>query len=88
MNYNTVRMPPSNCPHCGLNMDCASSTDGVHAKPEEGDLSVCIGCATPLTFDSNLMLKALTNEQINQLPVLSQIDLKRTVLAVKKLRGV
>jgi hypothetical protein len=46
------------CPFCGHTLNAASSRDTPRA-PEENDLTVCIGCATPLAFNADLSLRLI-----------------------------
>lgn len=80
-------LPITFCPCCGHTLDCATPVDGVMTPPQEGDLSVCINCATPLQFDANLKLVALSDDEMAQLPPLSAIELRQAVKSVKHVKG-
>jgi len=78
-------MPLTQCPKCNHPLDCATSVDADDSAPIEGDLSICINCATPLVFDELLMLRVLTQDEIDGLPPLSQIELRQAIRAVNML---
>jgi len=50
----SVRMPIQLCPACGKILDAASAISGEKISPKVGDITICFGCATPLTFDENM----------------------------------
>ncbi len=55
------------CPTCGKPQDAHTPVDQQDCIPQEGDLSVCLYCATFCTFDDTLTLKAMTAEQIKEI---------------------
>ncbi len=58
------RVKPACCPECLHILDGATMMDGEKdAVPVEGDYSVCVYCATPLKFTSDLSLRRLTPEE-------------------------
>lgn len=44
---------PTNCPACGKFLDRATCPVDQGARPTEGDLTCCIGCAAILVFDAD-----------------------------------
>ncbi len=56
------RVVPSPCGHCGKELDGASSSDGVTAKP--GDITVCIYCAGVNMFGDGMSLRAMTDDEV------------------------
>lgn len=53
-------VPASRCPHCGLTIDTRSWQSEGHL-PENGDLTICQGCARVLRFDKRRRLTAMTD---------------------------
>jgi predicted RNA-binding Zn-ribbon protein involved in translation (DUF1610 family) len=51
--YHTVE---SRCPLCGHKLDGASAVDDDD-RPKEGDIGVCISCATVLQYSADLQVK-------------------------------
>ena len=41
------------CPACDMKIDGFTPVDDKKAIPKEGDISVCVYCATPLTVKGN-----------------------------------
>ncbi len=58
----TTRVKETHCKSCYHKIDAHSPIEGEH-KPQKGDLSVCMYCGTICTFDDELNLIALTNEE-------------------------
>lgn len=58
------------CPACGREIDAASNIDpqGNGSMPGPGDLSICIGCATPLVFTDDYGLRLATEEEAKEIP--------------------
>ena len=53
------------CPACGHKLNAASSDQPC--EPVQGDLSVCIACATLLVFDADLSLLQLSKQALEEL---------------------
>lgn len=55
------------CPSCNYEVDGATAPEDPEARPEEGDLAVCIRCAGPGVYveneDGTLGLRAATEEE-------------------------
>jgi hypothetical protein len=56
------------CPTCGKMLDGATDIIG-DATPSAGDFTVCVGCRDILVFTDELGLRALTEEDMKDLPV-------------------
>lgn len=56
------RIKPSSCPHCNYLMDAAFSPGDESARPNPGDLTICINCAEILQFDADLMMQKVPDE--------------------------
>lgn len=69
----THQVPQSKCPMCGHVFNLASGFGD--AKPEPGDLSVCIKCACVLRFDDTLQLVDLSTQELEALPVETRTQL-------------
>jgi hypothetical protein len=54
----TTRTPPNFCLKCGYLIDAASSV-GPKAKPEVGDVSMCISCGSLSRFKADMTLEPL-----------------------------
>ena len=44
------------CPQCGKLSDSAAPLEGVHIKPECGDLCICLACSKLNIFNEDLTL--------------------------------
>ena len=77
------RMKPDRCPHCGALVDAAGSAPGDKDEggPEQGSISICLYCARPSIFDSDLRLHRPTPAQIDE--ILADPDVRRAIKAVK-----
>lgn len=60
------RVPLNLCPVCGTKLDAVTSIESM-AKPNVGDITVCIKCAAVLRFDGELRLRAMTEREIREL---------------------
>ena len=66
----TTKFNSDYCPKCGLLCDAVSDPEdleGLDSKPQQGDISICFGCAAILEFDKNLKLKVCSEDKINNL---------------------
>jgi hypothetical protein len=72
------------CPVCGYEVDSATCPADPAAKPREGDLSVCLKCASPLVFNKDLNLKVITEEELVNLNAENVLaELRDIILAIK-----
>lgn len=55
-------LPASSCPECGKNLDVTEGT----GKPKPGDFTLCAYCASVNTFDEDLKIRALTDEEVEE----------------------
>lgn len=79
--WTETQVPETRCPYCDGVLDAASSANG--ATPSPGDLSVCIHCASALTFDAELRLRVLTQAEMRELdPEIAKV-LRRYMRAVR-----
>lgn len=65
------------CPNCGTLLDGVTAISGDDAPPTTGDLSICIGCATPLTFSSPTSLRLATEDDFKHLTLTAVFALSR-----------
>lgn len=63
----TTFMGKDNCPCCKKLLDCATDINGT-AKPNPGDISVCIGCGVILVYSEDMALKEAQAMDIFKLP--------------------
>ena len=56
--WKDTQLPESRCPYCNYKLDAAGSPEG--ATPSEGDWTVCLQCASPLVFNSDLNVRKPT----------------------------
>ncbi len=80
---NRIPTPKCNCPVCHADIDAATPVDGEVLMPQEGDLSVCLYCATPLMFDADLKLVKLTEEEAKKIPRAEFLQLCLTIASVR-----
>lgn len=82
------------CVGCGLIIDGLSNADAVKTggiekeathTPKEGDLTVCISCATVMVFDKELNLVAAREHELDALTKLNRSEVEDTIKAVTKL---
>lgn len=68
------------CPYCGTNLDAASNF-GDEA-PSPNDVSVCIECGVYLSYDKDLNLHLLSDNDFKSLStsVKSQLEVYRSVV--------
>jgi hypothetical protein len=65
------------CPECGLLLDCATNVEpGVTSSPSPGDMTVCLGCASPLVFGPELELRHATLAELNAAPRMMLVAIK------------
>jgi len=78
------RVPQSFCPLCGHKLDAASGMD-TDDRPSPGDAGVCIQCATPLIYQDDLTMRAMTQAEINNLDPGCRRELEIAMLVVRSL---
>lgn len=86
----TDRVPSHPCPHCGAKLDGATSGDG--AKPEPGDVTVCIYCGGINCFTDGLGVERMTDDALAELPedtrqMLGEMQATIRSLAAARLAG-
>ena len=52
------------CPVCDEKLDGATVVNDDHAIPEPGDLSVCFGCGSFLTYRDDMTMRLLTEMEV------------------------
>jgi hypothetical protein len=68
MGKDHIRVPESRCLNCGARMDGLGTGDrDVEAKPEPGDVAVCIKCGAVMKLDENLRLRGMTEAEMDEL---------------------
>jgi hypothetical protein len=77
-------LPTALCPVCGHTMNAADSVAPPHRKPEEGDWTVCIGCAGVLQFDSALRFIAVPPLEVGR-ELKKNPELAMTIKAVREM---
>jgi hypothetical protein len=59
--------PTVKCPKCGHCLDAATSVEKENLLPKEGDLSVCIECASLLMYEEGYFLHLITEKELSEL---------------------
>jgi RNase P subunit RPR2 len=62
----TSEMKETNCPVCKLTLDRATAVS-TDASPNEGDLTVCLGCGTRHRYTAEFDLVPLTRDELNEM---------------------
>lgn len=85
------KMPESHCPYCGALHNGADDADGYFggdgAPPNEGDITICIKCASPLILDAELKLRTPTVAELKDIydmPDVCDAIFALTVLHIKE----
>jgi len=60
-------IPERNCPSCSKKLDAASNLENENIQPKSGDVSICLYCASFLTFTEDLSIRLLTTEEVADL---------------------
>lgn len=78
-------VPLTLCPECGKNLDRASNAIGT-GKPEIGDITICLGCATLLEYIEDFALVKLDLNKIIDDPefMFDILRLRTTILKRRK----
>jgi hypothetical protein len=79
--WTATRLPKSRCPFCDYKLDAASGG----GTPSPGDISVCIGCASPLRFADDLTVRVMTPAEFARLHPQNQAELRRFMAAVRSI---
>lgn len=71
------------CPKCGAFLDGASTPKG-EVEPQDGDLSICVYCATILLFKvrDELEIHQMGYDQFKELPEEDQAELTKIRAAI------
>lgn len=65
---NFIRIRKQECPACGLKLNGASDPLNDNA-PSPGDLTLCAGCKTMLSFGEAMDLRLATQAEINKVEI-------------------
>jgi len=74
------RVKLSQCLDCGAPNDSAAAV-GCEAKPQPGDITICLRCGHLMAFGDDLALRQLTDAEV------IEIAGDERIIAVQKLRG-
>jgi hypothetical protein len=78
------KLPVTQCPNCGHKLDAASVLRaGPIPLPKPGDFSVCIGCATALTFGDQLQLQVMSESELAALKPRERANIKKVQATVR-----
>lgn len=61
----TTRLKGTDCPRCEEFLDGFTSIEAGNI-PKDGDISICAYCLTLLRYESDLSLRVLTDEEIEE----------------------
>jgi hypothetical protein len=75
-----TRVPVSRCLDCGEKLDAAMDVEADN-KPMPGDATICIRCGHIMAFADDLTLRALTDEEMEQVAGDFRIIKARTAIA-------
>jgi len=82
-----LRGVAGNCPACGHLLDADGVALGEDARPTPGDVSVCMYCTSFLVFEPDLSRRAMTDDEVGELPDdvrMELIRVRRTIKSMKK----
>jgi len=82
-----MKIRASRCPSCGYLCDHATDPADDSARPQPGDVSVCINCSSFLQYDGNCELQNLTRTQMGALDTETQNILWSYRRAIHKVSG-
>jgi hypothetical protein len=71
------------CPYCGHKLDCATVATGGEVRPRPGDISVCIQCASILSYDERLKLRAVDENEMGTLDADTYLEVARVQAAIR-----
>jgi hypothetical protein len=77
------RTPPSACLNCGKVMDAATGLEHKE-RPHEGAIAICINCSHIMSYDKDIKLRNLTDEEISD--VAGHKDILRYLKALDEVR--
>lgn len=81
-------VPRSACPECGHEMDRATGAFSERARPQPGDISVCINCGTVLIFAVvGMQLRKAEPREIVRLHPKTRHQIDAVQAAIVRLRG-
>jgi hypothetical protein len=75
------------CPFCGAKNDRSAHSGGLLVLPDDGDVSICFGCAELSVFDSGVVgdLRKPTDEEAAAFA--ADADIQRALKAWRKAKG-
>ena len=89
--FNVRQRPPestavkaTSCPHCNAVLDMVTGPSGH--KPSPGDLTVCLSCASVLQFNDEMVIEAMSEEEIRALPEDAQSRLAKAKYAIAQMK--
>jgi ribosomal protein L40E len=62
-----VRIPASKCFKCGYKMAATKHAGNDHARPREGDISMCLHCGALMIFEPDLTMRPPTSAETDEL---------------------
>ena len=83
------RLPLSPCPKCGYKTDAATPCNEIaeeNSRPRPDDISVCLGCATVLQFNSDMTTRAVELDDIPGISDDTKFQVRRIQQTMRKLR--
>lgn len=78
-----MKTKENHCPGCKNKIDGCTPVDGENVMPKKDDITVCIYCSMILSFNADLTLKVITDEQIGELPHDVRQDLQKIRRTIK-----
>lgn len=78
----TFRMTIQLCPQCGYELDASTKVQGDKGGPVEGDVTVCIRCASVLQFGPELKLSVTT---LDAMPADVRKTLETVISAINRM---
>lgn len=83
---NFFHMKPQPCPKCGKILDRAGSLEESE-PPDPDSLTVCLGCEAVLRFDKEMVLRQMTQKEIEDLPTEDLEVVAQILRSVRRMRG-
>lgn len=84
------RLPLSPCPKCGYKNDAATLCDEFvtdeNSRPRPDDISVCLGCATVLQFNSDMTTRTVELDDIPGIDDDTKFQVRRIQQTMRKLK--
>jgi hypothetical protein len=75
------RIPPSECPRCGKEIDAVDEVGG-DAFPSEGEFSICFGCLGVNVFNPDLTLRLPT--KLEEIEIAAHDELQEAIEFAKR----